>query len=59
MVVVNDGRELTRKINQKKKSDVSQQKERAVNRCLLILDLKPFRSLVKEKYSRELQSLAV
>ena len=35
--------------------------ETAVNRCLLILDLKPFRSYVKGKHSigREFQSLAV
>ena len=37
------------------------QKEPTINRCLLILDLKPFRSLVKGKHSigREFQSLAV
>ena len=36
-------------------------KESTVNRCLLILDLKPFKSWVKEKHSagREFQSLAV
>ena len=36
-------------------------KEPTVNRCLLILDLKPFRLKVKGKHSigREFQSLAV
>ena len=36
-------------------------KEPTVNRCLLILDLKSFKSLVKEEpsKSREFQSLAV
>ena len=39
----------------------SLQKEPTVNRCLLILDLKPFRSYVKGKQSvgREFQGLAV
>ena len=39
----------------------SVQKEPGVKRCLLILDLKPFRSKFKEKHSigREFQSLAV
>ena len=39
----------------------SAQKEPAIKRCLLILDLKPFRSQVKGKYSIgiEFQSLAV
>ena len=39
----------------------SVQKESTVRRCLLILDLKPFRSYVKGKHSigREFQSLAV
>ena len=39
----------------------SLRKEATGNRCLLILDLEPFRSLVKGKHSigREFQSLAV
>ena len=39
----------------------SLQKDPTVNRCLLILDLKPFRLWVKGKHSigREFQSLAV
>ena len=39
----------------------SVEKEPTVKRCLLILDLQPFRSLVKGKHSigREFQSLAV
>ena len=39
----------------------SLQKEHTVNRCLFILNLKPFRSSVKGKHSigREIQDLAV
>ena len=56
------GMELQEKVAKKIKAHrKSLQKEPTVNRCLLILHLKPFRSWVKGKHSigREFQSLAV
>ena len=45
------GMEVQKKHKKIKTYRKSLMKEPTVNRCLLILDLKPFRSQVKEKHS--------